>query len=40
LHSLPENRIVADIASHTKMTFVDSHMHFWDRALMPYTWLH
>jgi L-fuconolactonase len=22
------------------MTFVDSHMHFWDRALMPYTWLH
>jgi L-fuconolactonase len=23
-----------------QMTFVDSHMHFWDRALMPYTWLH
>jgi L-fuconolactonase len=22
------------------MTFVDAHMHFWDRALMPYTWLH
>jgi L-fuconolactonase len=22
------------------MTFIDSHMHFWDRALMPYTWLH
>jgi L-fuconolactonase len=22
------------------MTFVDSHMHFWDRTLMPYTWLH
>src|SRR5215469_2276012 len=22
------------------MAFVDSHMHFWDRALMPYTWLH
>ena len=22
------------------MTFNDSHMHFWDRALMPYTWLH
>jgi len=22
------------------MTFVDSHMHFWDRALMSYTWLH
>jgi L-fuconolactonase len=22
------------------MDFVDSHMHFWDRALMPYTWLH
>jgi L-fuconolactonase len=22
------------------MALVDSHMHFWDRALMPYTWLH
>jgi len=22
------------------MTFIDSHMHFWDRSLMPYTWLH
>ena len=22
------------------MKFIDSHMHFWDRALMPYTWLH
>lgn len=22
------------------VTFIDSHMHFWDRALMPYTWLH
>ena len=22
------------------MTFIDSHMHFWDRALMLYTWLH
>jgi L-fuconolactonase len=22
------------------MTFADAHMHFWDRALMPYTWLH
>jgi L-fuconolactonase len=21
------------------MTFTDSHVHFWDRALMPYTWL-
>ncbi len=21
------------------MTFIDSHMHFWDRSLMPYTWL-
>ena len=22
------------------MNFIDSHMHFWDRSLMPYTWLH
>lgn len=22
------------------MRYVDSHMHFWDRDLMPYTWLH
>lgn len=22
------------------MRFIDSHMHFWDRALMPYLWLH
>lgn len=22
------------------MPFVDSHMHFWDREHMPYTWLH
>jgi L-fuconolactonase len=22
------------------MTFVDSHVHFWDPARMPYTWLH
>jgi L-fuconolactonase len=22
------------------VNFVDSHMHFWDRAVMPYTWLH
>src|SRR5205814_2204040 len=22
------------------MPFIDAHMHFWDRALMPYTWLH
>ena len=22
------------------MNFIDSHMHFWDRARMPYTWLH
>jgi L-fuconolactonase len=28
------------MANHAKMTFVDSHMHFWDRELMPYTWLH
>lgn len=22
------------------MRHIDAHMHFWDRALMPYTWLH
>ena len=22
------------------MQFIDAHMHFWDRARMPYTWLH
>jgi len=22
------------------MSFIDSHMHFWNRARMPYTWLH
>ena len=22
------------------MKFIDAHMHFWDRSLMPYTWLH
>ncbi|HZQ47370.1 MAG TPA: amidohydrolase family protein, partial [Verrucomicrobiae bacterium] len=22
------------------MNFIDAHMHFWDRGLMPYTWLH
>ncbi len=22
------------------MKFIDAHMHFWDRNLMPYTWLH
>ncbi|HWA84745.1 MAG TPA: amidohydrolase family protein [Opitutus sp.] len=22
------------------MPFIDSHMHFWDRTRMPYTWLH
>ena len=22
------------------MRYIDSHMHFWDRDLMPYTWLH
>jgi L-fuconolactonase len=22
------------------LNFVDAHMHFWDRSLMPYTWLH
>jgi L-fuconolactonase len=22
------------------MRFIDTHMHFWDRALMPYLWLH
>lgn len=22
------------------MKFIDAHMHFWDRSLLPYTWLH
>lgn len=22
------------------MMFIDSHVHFWDRAVMPYSWLH
>jgi L-fuconolactonase len=22
------------------MNFIDSHVHFWDQALMPYSWLH
>lgn len=22
------------------MQFIDAHMHFWDRSLFPYTWLH
>lgn len=22
------------------MRFIDSHVHFWDQSLMPYTWLH